>query len=228
MAHARKTPGGRWRGVAKSGRVVIGTKTHDRRRDALGWAERVEATAAGGVDVRAGQVRARDLLAEWVALRERTVAPKTAVTDADLIRLMAPTLGARAVGSVLPIEVERWFLYLRERHGLGDGSLKRYRQSLSAFFAWTVAEHRRPDNPVTTARLPAALDPPREMRPMSEDELNAVVAAIRRRSPRMADLVLIAGWTGLRWGELRALRVRTVQQKPPALQVTASQTEGKP
>ena len=229
MAYARKTPGGRWRGVAKSGRVVIGTKTHDRRRDAIAWAERVEATAAGGVDVRAGQVRVRDLLREWVELRRRTVAPKTAVTDADLLRLMAPTLGARAVGSVLPIEIERWLLYLRERHGLADGSLRRYRQSLSSFFAWTVAEHRRSDNPVTTARLPAPLDPPREMRPMTEEELNGVVAAIRRCSPAMADLVVIAGWTGLRWGELRALRVRTVQHTPaPALHVVASQTEGKP
>src|SRR5699024_5100714 len=111
MAYTRKTPGGRWRGIAKSGRVVIATRTHDRKSDAQRWAERVETAAAGGVDVRAGRARVRDLLPDWVSLRRRTVAPKTATTDAELVRLMSPTLGARAVGSVMPSEVSRWFVY---------------------------------------------------------------------------------------------------------------------
>lgn len=38
----------------------------------------------------------------------------------------------------------------------------------------------------------------------------------------------MAGWSGLRWGELRALRVNDMQELPtPALHVRRSQTEGK-
>jgi len=227
MAYTRKLPSGRFQGIAKSGRVIIGTRTFTRRSDALAWAERTETAAAGGVDVRAGRVAVRDLLAEWVDYRQRSVAPKTARTDAELLRLVSPALGARSAGTVMPNEVERWFVYLRDQRAQSDGSIRRYRASVSSFFAWCVAEHRRVDNPVTPARLPTRLEPPTEMRPFGEDELAEVVDRIRGRSPVLADITVIAGWTGLRWGELRALRVGDVQELPsPAFWVARSQTEG--
>ena len=65
------------------------------------------------------------------------------------------------------------------------------------------------------------------MRPFGEDELAEVVDRIRARSAVLADVTLIAGWTGLRRGELRALRLADVQELPsPAFWVGRSQTEG--
>lgn len=227
MAYTRKLPSGRFQGIAKSGRVIIGTRTFARMSDAQAWAERTETAAAGGVDVRAGRVTVRDLLAEWVEYRQRSVAPKTARTDAELLRLMSPALGARSVGTVMPNEVERWFVYLRAQRRQSDGSIRRYRASISSFFAWCVSEHRRADNPVTAARVPTRLEPPTEMRPFSEDELDEVVDRVARHSAALADVTLVAGWTGLRWGELRAMRVLDVQELPsPAFRVARSQTEG--
>jgi hypothetical protein len=49
----------------------------------------------------------RELLTAWVEHRRRTSAPKTARTDAELLRLMSPALGARSAGTVMPNEVER-------------------------------------------------------------------------------------------------------------------------
>jgi len=67
------------------------------------------------------------------------------------------------------------------------------------------------------------------MLPFIEAELNEVVEAVRERSPWAADLILVAAWTGLRWGELRAVRVSDLQEVPtPALRVQRSQTEGQP
>jgi integrase len=207
--------------------VIIATQTFTRMSDAQAWAERTETAAAGGVDIRAGKIPVRDLLAEWVEYRRRTVAPKTARTDAELLPLMSAALGARSAGTVMPNEIERWFVYLRHQRAQSDGSIRRYRASISSFFAWCVAEHRRADNPVTAARLPTRLDLPAEMRPFTEDELVEVVDRVRLRSPVLADVTLIAGWTGLRWGELRALRVGDVQALPsPAFWVARSQTEG--
>ena len=79
---------------------------------------------------------------------------------------------------------------------------------------------------VTLARLPTRLEPPMRC-PSSEDELSEVVGRISARSSVLADVTLIAGWTGLRWGELRAVRVGDVQELPsPAFWVARSQTEG--
>jgi len=127
---------------------------------------------------------------------------------------MSPALGARSAGTVMPNEVERWFVYRRDQRGQSDGSIRRYRASVSSFFAWCVAEHRRADNPVTPARLPTRLEPPTEMRPFGEDELTEMVDRIKLRSPVLADVTLIAGWTGLRWGELRALGWATCRSFP--------------
>lgn len=105
----------------------------------------MEAAADGGVDVRTGRALVRDLLPEWIEYRRKTVTPQAATTDAQLIRLMSPALGARSVASILPIDIERWFVTLRDRD-LSDASIKRYRNSLSSFFAACVADGRRSDN----------------------------------------------------------------------------------
>lgn len=193
----------------------------------MAWAERLEAAAAGGLDVRAGQVLVRKLLHEWLEVRAQTVAPKTYRTDSEVHRLLSPELGARSVGSVSSVEIERWLLTLRVRHGLGDASIRRYRASMSAFFAWAVTENRIAANPVVGAALPRPVDVAEEMRPWSEAGLAQVVAEVARRDVTLADVVLVAGWTGVRWGELRALRVGDVSwQRSPRLRVARSQSEG--
>jgi integrase len=54
-----------------------------------------------------------------------------------------------------------------------------------------------------------------------------VLGAGVRKEPRLADLVLLASWTGLRWSELRALRVRDFVEVPmPMLIVQRAEPEG--
>jgi hypothetical protein len=61
------------------------------------------------------------------------------------------------------------------------------------------------------------------MRPFSIPELLEVVEEQRNYAPRGADLTLVLGLTGLRFGELRGLRVRDVLDVPyPALRVSRS------
>lgn len=226
MAFVRKTEAGRFRGVAKRGRVVLGSRTFDKRKDALLWAERLEAAADGGVDVRAGKALVRDLLPEWIEYRRKTVTPQAATTDAQLIRLMSSALGARSVASILSIDVERWLVGLRDRH-LSDASIKRYRNSLSSFFAAMVADGRRSDNPVGGARLPSRIDPPVEMRPFSEVELAVTVAKVRERSEHLADVVVLLAETGARWSEAREWRRRDYISGPiPSLRVSRARPEG--
>jgi hypothetical protein len=72
-------------------------------------------------------------------------------------------------------------------------------------------------NPVMETRVPKVGVPAVEMHPFSESQLAALWTAARTRNERLADILLIAGWTGLRWSELRAARVRDFVQIPMPL-----------
>lgn len=226
MAYASKLPSGRFRGVAKQGRVILGRKTFDKRKAAIDWATRLETAADGGLDVRGGQAKVKDLMKEWIDIHRDTVVEGTFAVDLIVQAKLTPALNARAIASITPSDLDKWYIHLRKKHSLGDGSLKRYRESLSSFFKWTVDDNRRGDNPVRRSKLPAVVDPPNEMHPFSRGELKTVYDRCSRFNERNAKIIYILGWTGLRWGEARALRVRDViLDGMPYMLVTRSQTE---
>ena len=76
---------------------------------------------------------------------------KTYISDAALRRLMPPALAALQVGAVTDREVTRALVAL-DRSGLAESSVKRFRASLSSFFAWAVRERLIASNPVTRTR----------------------------------------------------------------------------
>ena len=108
----RKTPGGRWRGVVKSGRDQVASRTFDTRRQASAWVARERAAIAGGVDPRAGRRTVRALLPEWLQEREPAVSRKTFVADSALPRLIPPALAALQIGAVTDREVTRCLIGL--------------------------------------------------------------------------------------------------------------------
>lgn len=225
MAHAQKTPAGRFRGVAKHGRIKLGTKTFDRKRDAQAWAERQEAAASGGVDPQAGKRRLKQSLADWLDERDGTVAPMTYTTDKELSRILTPALMQRQVATLTPADIEKWYKHLRVK-GYSDGSIKRFRSSLSTFFTWAVRDGQIASNPVSSSRLPEVVTSPTKIKPFTEAELERVVASIAERDEHLAALSLVLGWTGLRWGEAHSMRVEDLQMHPtPALRVSRSHPE---
>ncbi|WP_406025905.1 tyrosine-type recombinase/integrase [Nocardioides sp. NBC_00850] len=147
------------------------------------------------------------------------------------------------IGSVTEREVTRALVTLRRR-GLAEKSVRRYRASLSSFFGWAVRERIVQHNPVTPTRVPKASEVQKEMHPFSEAELETfvqdaaqlaprdsigpVAAANRARDlDRLADILLVAGWTGLRWSELREVRVSDITMAPvPGIYVRRATPEG--
>ena len=151
---------------------------------------------------------------------------KTYVADAALLRLVPPSLSALSIGAVTDREVTRAFIALSSS-GLAEASVRRFRASLSSFFAWAVRERLILANPVIGTRVPRSSAPRTEMYPYSEVELEAVYAKAREQDGRLADVLLVAAWTGLRWSELRAVRVRDFVELPlPVLIVQRAEPEG--
>ena len=66
-----------------------------------------------------------------------------------------------------------------------------------------------------------------EIRPFAEDELESFYLAVSAHDQRLADVLLIDAWTGLRWSELREMRVRDFVRVPmPVLLVSRAAPEG--
>ena len=228
MAYTEKTPNNRWRGVAKHGRIKLGTKTFDRQKDAKAWASRQEAAAIGGVDPKAGAIRLKASVTEWLDARDGVVAPLTVHTDKQLLRVLPAGLMQRIMSSITSLDVEKWYKTLRVG-GYSDGSIRRFRGSLSTFFAWAVRDGRISTNPVPGATLPKVVKPPAEILPFTEAELDQVAVKVAGYDQRMAAIILIAGWTGLRWGELRSVRVGDFKPGAvPVLVVSRSHPEHSP
>lgn len=222
----RKQPSGRWFAVLKSGRAYVGGRTFATRREAQAWLARERAALSGGIDPRAGRSTVRVLLPVWLEERRHSVSAKTYVADAALLRLVPNAVAALRIAAVSYREVSRALLVLT-RTGLAEASVRRFRASLSSFFAWAVRERMIATNPVTPTQVPKASAPRTEMYPFSEDELEQLYATAVARDQRLADIMLVAAWTGLRWSELRSIQVRAFIEVPlPVLVVQQAEPEG--
>lgn len=221
-----RTPQGRYRAKLKSGRVDVASRTFDTRREATAWLARERAALDGGVDPRSGRQRVKDVLENWLEVRRTTVATKTLQRDRDLRRLMPPSLQAMRLSAVSEREVARSFETLLGR-GLAESSVVRYRASLSAFCGWCVREKLIASNPVTAVRVPKQSVEATEMFPFSEAELEAAYLRWSLENQRLADVLLVMAWTGLRWSEARAVIVADLVEVPtPGILVRRAEPEG--
>lgn len=222
----RKEPSGKFRAVLKVGREYVAGRTFDTKREAQAWLARERAAIAGGVDPRAGRATVRSLIPVWLEEPRLSVWAKTYVTDTALVRLVPHSLSALSVNAVTDREVSRALITLTQ-DGLAEASVRRFRASLSSFFAWAVRERLILANPVLQTRVPKVGAPRAEMYPLGEEDLERIHTAAAERDQRLADILLIAGWTGLRWSELRAVRVRDFVEVPmPTLVVQRAEPEG--
>lgn len=225
-----KTDSGRWRVRIKDGRRDVASKTFDRKADAEAWesAQRRSLVLGDWIDPRAGREALRGALVRWMDGRAGLVASSTLKADRGRLAYLSPALGNLPVNAVRPSDVQT-LLDALSRRGLSPASVTRVRALLSSFYGWARREGMTATNPVASTRVSAgeATKARAEVYPFSVDELREVVAELRERSPQQADIALVLGLTGLRWGELAALRVRDVITVPhPALHVTRSAPDG--
>lgn len=222
-----KLPNGRFRAKLKSGRIDVASKVFDTRREATEWLSRESAALAGGVDPRASRQRVRALLKPWLETRRGIVSRNTYLIDSSLERVLPSTLLALQVGSVSEREVARVFERWIAVDHYSEGTASRYRTSMSAFFAWCVREKVIVSNPVQRVKVPKQSTEKVEMLPFAEDELEAAYLRWKAHDEHLANVLLVLGWTGLRWSEARAVEVRDLMRVPtPGIMVRRAAPEG--
>lgn len=181
----------------------VASRTFDRRRDAVVWErEQTRRLAAGTfVDLSQGSQSVAVWAQGWLD-GLTGVAPSTRVRYEGLLTShVLPQFGRRPLASVRPSEVQAFAGRLTAEYSASTA-----RQAVGVLrqvCKTAVADGALTASPVAGVRLSRSR--PNPIRPLSHEELWTLAEGMRNRRDRI--LVLVAGYSGLRWGELTALRV---------------------
>jgi len=208
----RRLPSGRWQARYRlpTGERVNAALTFSTKADASAWLAQLETDIRRGVwiDPRAGEVRLDDYAQSWLNGMSR-LAPRTREIYAGQLNVHilpevapgVPALGELAIGEITPELVRVWYAALvkARSNSVAAKAYVRLRQILGQ----AVKDDRLAKNPCRIDR--GGLERHAEQRFINLSQLYQLADAI---DPRYRALVLTAGLTGLRQGELFALRRR--------------------
>ena len=176
-------------------------KTFPTLEAAKSYRANIEADMARGTvfDPRGGRKLFRAYADDW--LEGRRLGPMTRDTYIDLLtRHVYPTFGELPLNKITPELVRQWNRPLADR--VPSTAAKAYR-TLKAILATAVEDQLIPRNPC--AIRGAGQDPITDRTFVPAD---IVFALADRAHPRLTTMILVAGFGGLRYGELRAIRIR--------------------
>jgi integrase len=160
-----------------------------------------------------------ELAEQWYA----TTAPLKATTRRDyrllLDRQVLPAFGTHPLAAVDQLAIRAWVAAMIAG-GLSPSRTRHAFHVLSAVLAAAIAGGRLARNPPKGVRLPRAHR--REMQFLTAAQVEAIATAITDPYPV---LVRFAAYTGLRAGELVALRVRHLDLLRGVVHVTASTSD---
>jgi integrase len=209
FGNVRRLPSGRYqaRWSGPDGFSHKAGETFDTADAARAWLSSQESARATNqlIDERHAAMTVAALYAAWrreaVGKRASTLARETTVWANQI----APTFGTRAVGAITKGEVAVWIAAMRRGSdgrpdGLSVSTVRKAVVMLIAILDLAVRDRRILENPAKGHRLPR---PERgELRILTKAELERLADAI---DPRYSAMVITAGHTGLRIGELAAL-----------------------
>lgn len=206
FGRVRKLPSGRWqaRYTTPDGHDHTGIMTFPYKRDAEQYLARIETDLGRGVwlDPSSGRTRLADYAAAWLGRRPKPLRPRTRELYQSQLRLhILPTLGSVELGKITPSTVRTWHAGLLAAGTPGPVTVAKCYRLLRAILATAVEDEMLVRNPCVIRG--AGLENSPERKTATIAEVYAVAEAI---DARFRALVLLATFTGLRWGELVALR----------------------
>jgi len=218
----RRLASGRWqvRYTARDGIRRLAPNTFETKRDANRWLVATEAEMLRGewLDPNAGKISVGEFARRWVG--ERDLKPRTREEYERHLRLhVFSQLGHRAIGELSPAHIRAW------RSGLlasdvGRSTVAKTYRILHAILATAVDDDLIRRNP---CRIKGAGQDKTEERPtVTLDQVFAIARAIQ---PRYRLLVFLATFAQLRFGELVALRRRSINLDTMELRVRKATAE---
>src|SRR3954469_1582479 len=178
--------------------------TYPSRLAAERAAHREEAKVRDGAwhDHSRGQVTFAEYV-ESVWLPSKQVETSTlAAYRSYLDKHFIPTFGNRPMGKILPSEIQRWVTTATE-NGLCAASVRKYHTMLHSVFERALRDRVVTFNPCAHTELPKLVK--KRARTLTPEEYAAILTALPSQHRLMVETAIN---TGLRWGELIALKPR--------------------
>lgn len=196
----------RYRARVKHAGREVATRVFVRKRDAESWErDQVRSLHAGEwIDPRRGRVTLAAIAPDWLRSLETLKRKSRRAHESAWRNHIAPKFGAAPVASITGAQVSAWVGDL-VASGLAPATAQRYLASLRSLLAFAVADGRCTRNAAAGVKVrTGGRNARREGQFLTLDELDALAAAC---TGPYADVVVVLGLCGLRWGELAGLRV---------------------
>jgi integrase len=171
------------------------------------WLSVAEAEIVRGtwIDPYAGAVPVGEYAQQWIN-EHPALAPKTVVLYEGLLRLhIRPSLGAISVADLTPQHVRSWRQALLDA-GVGPVTVAKAYRLLKAVMNTAVDDELIRRNPCRAKGAGTERSPERPV--LTVEQVYVIADGVR---PWFRAVVLLAAFTGLRWGELMALRRRHLE-----------------
>jgi integrase len=202
----------------------VASRTFQRKRDAQEWERRQVDSLRSGVwsDPAAGDRSVGEWCQTWLDAQPVRQPATVRKIRGVIAKQIAGTFGRRPLVSVRPSEVQAWAAELSRtqsvataRHALGV---------LRRVFDYAVRDGAIQRNPAAGIRLSKVQG--NDPRPLTHEELWRLAGVVDAGRDRL--LVLAAGYCGLRWGELAALRWSDADLQSRTLRVVRAYSEEAP
>lgn len=183
---------------------------------ATAFAHEVESTKAAGayVDPTRGRVTVGDWARRWLDGKANLAESTRSRYESIIDTWITPTLGAVPLAKVRHVDVQQWV----SAQSCSAASTVKHHRVLSQILELAVRDGRIPSNPATGVNLPRVAHAKRRYLTAAQ------VEELAEASGRWRPLVLVLAYTGLRWGEMAALRVADVDMLRRRVHVTRSVT----
>jgi len=178
--------------------------TYSTKRDAERAAHREEQRVREGRwhDASRGEITFTDyVVTVWLPSRH-IEASTLAGYQSYLNKQFFPFLGKKQMGKILPSDIQAW-VTTAAAGGLSASSIRKYHVMLHSVFARAVRDRIITFNPCAETELPKIIK--KSTRTLTPAEYRSLIDAIPDQHQLM---IQVAIETGLRWGELIALRPR--------------------
>ena len=177
---------------------------HDVRRSESANRQEQQVLAGSWHDASQGEITFHDFVErEWLPHKHLEVTTRSSYVS-YLNKQFYPAFGTKKLNKISPSVIQDWVTKAHDE-GLSPRSIKKYHVFLSSIFRRAVRDRILVYNPCDHTELPKVIA--RKSRTLTPDEFERLVAAVPAQYRLMLETFIE---TGMRWGELIALRPRHI------------------